>query len=156
MWFWRIYQESWHIAQPPVHHSYVLSKLNSSFSDIVLSSLVYPHSEFDIEQDGMHKPLNWEGASIRSFTVRQVMPIYTIYCCSLQTCSIWVTNFLFSLSRHSDQQFYSFQPQFPLDKMKWDTLEPPLIGHPWNTSKQPLNGGWLLNTINEHTVKFWK
>lgn len=90
------------------------------------------------------------------FTVSQVMPIYTIYCCSLQTCSIWFTNFLFSLSRHSDQQFYSFQPQFPLDKMKWDTLEPPLIGHPLNTSKRPLNRGWLLNTINEHTIKFRK
>ena len=156
MWFRRIYQESWHIAQPPVHHSYVLSKLNSWFSVIVLSSLVYPHSEFDIEQDGMRQPLNWEGASIRSLTVSKVMPIYTIYCYSLQTCSIWVTNFLFSLSRHSNQQFYSFQPQFPPDKVKWDTLEPPLIGHPWNTSKRPLNGGWLLNTINEHTVKFRK
>ena len=142
------YQASWHIAQHPVHHSYVLSKLNSSFSVIVLSSLVCPHSEFYIEQDGMHKPLNWEGASIRSLNGSgQVMPIYTIYCYSLQTCSIWVSNFLFSLSRHSDQQFYSFQPQFPSDKVKWDTLEPLLIGHPWNTSKRPLNGVWLLNTI---------
>ena len=150
MWFRRIYQESWHIAQHPVHHSYVLLKLNSWSSVIVLSSLVYPHSEFDIEQDGMHKPLNWEGASIRSFTVSKVMPIYTIYCYSLQTC------FSFHFLDIPTNNSTVFNHSSPPDKVKWDTLEPPLIGHPWNTSKQPLNGGWLLNTINEHTVKFRK
>lgn len=133
MWFRRIYQESWHIAQPPVHCVVIIG----------LSSFWIWHwtrwNAQTLELRG--------GINIRSFTVSKVMPIYTIYCYSLQTCSIWVTNFLFSLSRHSNQQFYSFQPQFPSDKVKWDTLEPLLIGHPWNTSKCPLNGVWLLNTI---------
>ena len=121
MCFRRIYQENWHIAQHPVHHSYVLLKLNSSFSVIVLSSLVYPYFKFDIEQDAMHKPLNWEGASISSLTVSQVMQISTIYCYSLQTCSIWATNFLFILSRHFDQQLYKVF-NYSSTLVKWNKI----------------------------------